>query len=59
MEGWLINFILLCRVGIKLPTVEVKYHNLCVEAECRIVKGKPIPTLWNTLKEFILVSILI
>ncbi|XP_027919830.1 pleiotropic drug resistance protein 3-like isoform X1 [Vigna unguiculata] len=42
------------KVGIKLPTVEVKYHNLCVEAECRIVKGKPIPTLWNTLKEFIL-----
>ncbi|KAG2407357.1 Pleiotropic drug resistance protein [Vigna angularis] len=41
------------KVGIKLPTVEVRYHNLCVEAECRIVKGKPIPTLWNTLKEFI------
>ncbi|BAT76993.1 hypothetical protein VIGAN_01507100 [Vigna angularis var. angularis] len=46
------------KVGIKLPTVEVRYHNLCVEAECRIVKGKPIPTLWNTLKEFIFVSIL-
>ncbi|KAK7291744.1 hypothetical protein RIF29_07127 [Crotalaria pallida] len=38
------------KVGIKLPTVEVRYQNLCVEAECQVVQGKPIPTLWNTLK---------
>ncbi|KAI4344716.1 hypothetical protein L6164_011910 [Bauhinia variegata] len=42
------------RVGIKLATVEVRYQNLCVEVECQIVKGKPIPTLWNTLKGAIL-----
>ncbi|RDX80824.1 Pleiotropic drug resistance protein 3, partial [Mucuna pruriens] len=41
------------KVGIKLPTVEVRYQNLCVEAECKVVQGKPIPTLWNTLKEWI------
>ncbi|KAL2338893.1 hypothetical protein Fmac_013339 [Flemingia macrophylla] len=40
-------------VGIKLPTVEVRYQNLCVEAECKVVQGRPIPTLWNTLKEWI------
>lgn len=48
-----------CRVGVKLPTVEVRYKNLCVEAECTVVHGKPLPTLWNTLKSLVLVSILI
>ncbi|KHN03241.1 Pleiotropic drug resistance protein 3 [Glycine soja] len=43
------------KVGINLPTVELRYQNLCVEAECKIVQGKPIPTLWNTLKEWIFV----
>ncbi|RWR95173.1 pleiotropic drug resistance protein 3-like protein isoform X1 [Cinnamomum micranthum f. kanehirae] len=38
------------RVGVKLPTVEVRYKNLCVEAECQVVGGKPLPTLWNTAK---------
>ncbi|KAL1334327.1 hypothetical protein HN51_063258 [Arachis hypogaea] len=42
------------KVGIKLPTVEVRYQNLTVEAECQVVKGKPIPTLWNTLKGWII-----
>ncbi|KAI4344715.1 hypothetical protein L6164_011909 [Bauhinia variegata] len=42
------------KVGVKLPTVEVRYQNLCVEAECQVVKGKPIPTLWNTIRETIL-----
>ncbi|RZB55003.1 Pleiotropic drug resistance protein 3 isoform G [Glycine soja] len=41
------------KVGINLPTVELRYQNLSVEAECKIVQGKPIPTLWNTLKEWI------
>ncbi|KAK9288908.1 hypothetical protein L1049_017377 [Liquidambar formosana] len=36
------------RVGVKLPTVEVRYKNLYVEAEC-VVQGKPLPTLWNSL----------
>ncbi|XP_052110559.1 pleiotropic drug resistance protein 3 isoform X2 [Arachis duranensis] len=42
------------KVGIKLPTVEVRYQNLTVEAECQVVKGKPIPTLWNTFKGWII-----
>ncbi|KAH7542900.1 hypothetical protein FEM48_Zijuj02G0124200 [Ziziphus jujuba var. spinosa] len=38
------------RVGMKLPTVEVRYKNLSVKAECEVVHGKPLPTLWNSLK---------
>ncbi|CAN6929218.1 unnamed protein product [Brassica oleracea] len=37
-------------VGIELPTVEVRFRDLSVEAECEVVHGKPIPTLWNTVK---------
>uniref|UniRef100_A0A7N2R0V3 ABC transporter domain-containing protein n=1 Tax=Quercus lobata TaxID=97700 RepID=A0A7N2R0V3_QUELO len=37
-------------VGGKLPTVEVRYKNLHVEAECEVVHGKTLPTLWNSLK---------
>ncbi|XP_057798300.1 pleiotropic drug resistance protein 3-like isoform X2 [Salvia miltiorrhiza] len=29
--------------------VEVRYTQLRVEAECELVKGKPLPTLWNSL----------
>ncbi|KAK9161846.1 hypothetical protein Syun_008187 [Stephania yunnanensis] len=43
------------RVGVELPTVEVRYKNLCVEAECEVVHGKPLPTLWNSLKSMIFV----
>ncbi|XP_060969402.1 pleiotropic drug resistance protein 3 [Cannabis sativa] len=42
------------RVGVKLPTIEVRYKNLCVEAECKIVNGKPLPTLWNTVKNTVM-----
>ncbi|XP_077217702.1 pleiotropic drug resistance protein 3-like isoform X2 [Tasmannia lanceolata] len=38
------------RVDVKLPTVEVRYKNLCVKAQCEIVHGKPLPSLWNTTK---------
>ncbi|XVF34334.1 hypothetical protein REPUB_Repub18cG0050800 [Reevesia pubescens] len=40
------------RVGVKLPTVEVRYRNLCVEAECddHVIHGKRLPTLWNSLQ---------
>lgn len=41
---------------MKLPTVEVRYKNLCVEAECEIVHGKPLPTLWNSVASFLSVS---
>ncbi|KAL5582398.1 hypothetical protein UlMin_014840 [Ulmus minor] len=40
------------RVGLELTTVEVRYKNLSIEAECEVVQGKPLPTLWNTLKNF-------
>lgn len=46
------------RVDVKLPTVEVRYKNLCVEGECEVVHGKPLPTLWNSLKSNISVSVL-
>ncbi|KAF8038575.1 hypothetical protein BT93_B1189 [Corymbia citriodora subsp. variegata] len=38
------------KVGVKLPSIEVRYLNLCIEADCEIVEGKPLPTLWNSLK---------
>ncbi|KAM0951253.1 putative ABC-type xenobiotic transporter [Dioscorea sansibarensis] len=40
------------RVDVKLPTIEVRYNELCVEAECQVVQGKPLPTLWNATKGF-------
>ncbi|XP_052138981.1 ABC transporter G family member 49 isoform X3 [Oryza glaberrima] len=36
------------RVGVRPPTVEVRWRDVCVEAECQVVSGKPLPTLWNT-----------
>ncbi|XP_015068051.1 pleiotropic drug resistance protein 3 [Solanum pennellii] len=42
------------KVGVKLPTVEVRYKNLTIEAECELVHGKPLPTLWNSLKSTIM-----
>lgn len=46
------------RVNVKLPTVEVKYKNLHVEAECEVVQGKPLPTLWNSFSSLLSVSVL-
>ncbi|PKA55822.1 Pleiotropic drug resistance protein 3 [Apostasia shenzhenica] len=37
--------------SVKLPSIEVKFKNLSVEAQCEVVAKKPLPTLWNTLKE--------
>lgn len=48
--------VILGRVGIELPKVEVRYNNLRVEAECEVVQGKPLPTLWNSVKGMVLVS---
>ncbi|KAH7835973.1 hypothetical protein Vadar_031613 [Vaccinium darrowii] len=42
------------KVGVELPTITVRYDNLRVEAECEVVRGKPLPTLWNSLKRLIL-----
>ncbi|KAM4107961.1 hypothetical protein ACB094_03G007800 [Castanea mollissima] len=41
------------KVGVELPTVEVRYKNLRVEAECEVVHGKPLPTLWNSFKNML------
>ncbi|KAK1564618.1 hypothetical protein Q3G72_007206 [Acer saccharum] len=39
------------KVGIQLPSVEVRYKNLSVEPECEVVHGKLLlPTLWNATK---------
>nr|XP_015620171.1 ABC transporter G family member 49 isoform X2 [Oryza sativa Japonica Group] len=35
------------RVGVRPATVEVRWRDVCVEAECQVVSGKPLPTLWN------------
>ncbi|KAG8477556.1 hypothetical protein CXB51_030215 [Gossypium anomalum] len=37
------------RVGLEFPTIEVRFQNLSVEADCEVVQGKPIPTLWSTI----------
>ncbi|KAK4781954.1 hypothetical protein SAY86_016056 [Trapa natans] len=41
------------KVGVKMPTIEVRYRNLRVEADCQIVQGKPLPTLWNSLQSIL------
>lgn len=47
-----------CRVGIDLPTIEVRFSDLFVEAECEVVYGKPIPTLWNAIANRLSVSVI-
>ncbi|KAG5525543.1 hypothetical protein RHGRI_031997 [Rhododendron griersonianum] len=42
------------KVGVELPTVVVRYNSLRVEAEFEVVRGKPLPTLWNSVKRLIL-----
>lgn len=44
-------------MGLEIPTVEVRYRNVCIEAECDVVQGEPLPTLYNTLKSIIFVSV--
>lgn len=44
------------RVNVKLPTVEVRYKNVCVDAQCEVVQGKPLPTLWNSVMSMLSVS---
>ncbi|KAL2941741.1 Pleiotropic drug resistance protein 3 [Bienertia sinuspersici] len=38
------------KVGLQFPAVKVKYKNLSIDAKCKVVDGKPLPTLWNTVK---------
>ncbi|KAK1319195.1 Pleiotropic drug resistance protein 3 [Acorus calamus] len=41
------------RVNLKFPTIEVRYKNLCLEATCEVIDGKPLPTLWNATKSLL------
>ncbi|KAL4369487.1 hypothetical protein GQ457_05G024330 [Hibiscus cannabinus] len=41
------------KAEVKLPTVEVRFKNLYVEAKCKLVHGKPLPTLWNTSRSLL------
>ncbi|KAK1578736.1 hypothetical protein Q3G72_032753 [Acer saccharum] len=45
------------KVDLELPTVQVRFQNLSVEAECKVVHGKSLPTLWNTTKNIFSVMI--
>ena len=54
---FILKLFCLFRVGLELPSVEVRYQNLFIEAECKVVHGKPIPTLWSTIKDIIAVSV--
>ncbi|XP_048499276.1 pleiotropic drug resistance protein 3-like isoform X2 [Beta vulgaris subsp. vulgaris] len=38
------------KVGLHFPAVKVKYKNLFVDMRCEVVDGKPLPTLYNSLK---------
>jgi hypothetical protein len=29
--------------------VEVCWRDVCIKAECQVVQGKPLPTLWNAV----------
>jgi ABC-type multidrug transport system ATPase subunit len=40
------------RVGIELPTVEVRCQNLNVDAQCHI-GGRALPTLWNVTRNIL------
>lgn len=46
---------LICRVGIDLPTIEVRYENLSIEADC-YVGDRALPSNWNTARNFVEVS---
>lgn len=39
----------LCRVGINLPKVEVRFEHLTVQAKCH-VGNRALPTLTNTMR---------
>jgi len=43
------------RVGIELPTVEVRCQNLNVDAQCHI-GGRALPTLWNVTRNILEVT---
>lgn len=40
------------RVGIELPTIEVRYENVSIDANC-FVGGRALPTLKNATINFL------
>lgn len=46
------------RVGVRPPTVEVRWRDVRVEAECQVVHGKPLPTIWNAVVSGLSVRVL-
>ncbi|KAK3135929.1 hypothetical protein QOZ80_5BG0425410 [Eleusine coracana subsp. coracana] len=46
------------RVGVRPATVEVRWRDLCVEAECQVVQGKPLPTIWNSIVSILQTTLL-
>lgn len=43
----------MCRVGIQVPTIEIRYENLTVDAKC-VVGDRALPTLKNvTINTFV------
>lgn len=40
------------KVGIELPTVEVRFENFTIDAKCH-VGGRALPTLWNVVRNFV------
>lgn len=42
-------------VGIELPTIEVRYENLSVDADC-YVGSRALPSLWNAARNFVEVT---
>lgn len=45
------NVAFACRVGIQLPTIEVRYESLNIDAKC-FVGGRALPTLKNATLNF-------
>ncbi|KAG0452283.1 hypothetical protein HPP92_026062 [Vanilla planifolia] len=41
------------RVDVKLPTMEVRYKGLTVEAQCKVRSGTKMPNLWNSINGFL------
>lgn len=52
------TYIHICRVGIELPTIEVRYEQLTVEADV-VAAGRALPTLSNAATNFIQVRFLL
>ena len=48
--------VLYFRVGLEMPTIEVRYENLTVKANCHI-GSRGLPTLWNVFLNIVEVVI--